>query len=135
MDGKDKAADYMVKNVVTASLWQPLSFVRQQMLVNSFSFLPVLDDAGEPTGHLIADCSLACYLGTSRKVRLSHTLRDAVKSGGLVLLETTSCRSGDKVQRILDDVKMKDQRLPVLVVDEQEGRKHLIGILTAFDLL
>lgn len=67
MEGKDKVADYMVKNVVTASLWQPLSFVRQQMLVNSFSFLPVVDDAGQPTGQLVSDCSLARYLRTSRK--------------------------------------------------------------------
>lgn len=47
MDGSNKVGDYMVRNVITAALWQPLSFVRQQMLANSFSFLPVIDDSGQ----------------------------------------------------------------------------------------
>jgi hypothetical protein len=135
MDGKDKVADFMVKNVITASLWQPLSFVRQQMLVNSFSFLPILDDAGQPTGQLVADCALACYLRKSRKERLAHTLRDAADSGELPLLTTTLCCSTDKVRNVLDDPNVKDQRLPVLVVDKQGDRKNLIGMVTGFDLL
>ena len=135
MAGRDKVADFMVKNVTTASLWQPLSFVRQQMLVNSFSFLPILDDAQRPTGELIADCSLASYLRTARKERLAHMLRDAVNSGELPLLTTRMCCSTDKVSSVLDDVRMKDQRLPVLVVDEQGDRRYLIGLVTGFDLL
>ena len=135
MDGRDKVADFMVKNVITASLWQPLSFVRQQMLVNSFSFLPVLDETGQPTGQLVADCSLASYLLKSRKKRLAHTLRYAADSGELPLLTTRICCSTDKVNHVLDDERVKDQRLPVLVVDEQGGRKNLIGLVTGFDLL
>jgi len=135
MDGRDKVGDFMVKNVVTASLWQPLSFIRQQMLLNSFSFLPVLNDAGEPTGELIADCSLACYLVGSRKERLAQKLGEVAESGGIKLLATAKCQSNDKVRQILSDVTMNDERLPILVIDEQGGRKHLIGLVTAFDLL
>lgn len=32
--------DFMVRNPVEAKLWQPLSFIRQTMLANSFSYLP-----------------------------------------------------------------------------------------------
>ena len=33
--------DYMVRNPVYAYAWQPVSFVRQMMLANSFSYIPV----------------------------------------------------------------------------------------------
>lgn len=36
-----KIGDYMVRNPVCASEWQPVSFVRQMMLENSFSYIPV----------------------------------------------------------------------------------------------
>src|ERR1035437_4038369 len=38
--------DFMARNPICAELWQPISFVRQQMLANSFSFLPVKNAAG-----------------------------------------------------------------------------------------
>lgn len=134
MDGSDKIGDYMVRNVVTASLWQPISFIRQQLLVNSFSYLPVLDDAGVPLG-LIADSSLACYLGRSRKERIAHFLSSAIESGEVALLPTSCYSSSERVQVVLADDNMRNQRLPVLVVDEYDGRKRLIGLVTAFDLL
>ena len=37
-----RVSDYMVRNPLFAELWQPIGFIRQQMLANSFSFLPVL---------------------------------------------------------------------------------------------
>ena len=33
-----QVSDFMVRNPVCASMWQPLSFIRQSMLVNSFSY-------------------------------------------------------------------------------------------------
>ena len=37
----EKIGDYMVPNPVCASDWQPVGFVRQMMLANSFSYIPV----------------------------------------------------------------------------------------------
>jgi len=54
------AKDFMVRSPVTASPWQPLSFVRQIMLMNSFSYLPVQvpeDEGG--AWHFISDVNLA----------------------------------------------------------------------------
>src|SRR5258708_23556055 len=47
MNGHHRAGDFMVKNPVCAYLWQPLSFIRQTMLVNSFTYLPVAAGEGE----------------------------------------------------------------------------------------
>jgi hypothetical protein len=33
--------DFMVRNPICAELWQPISYIRQQMLASSFSFLPI----------------------------------------------------------------------------------------------
>ena len=40
MGARCQVSDFMVRNPVCASMWQPLSFIRQTMLVNSFSYLP-----------------------------------------------------------------------------------------------
>jgi hypothetical protein len=41
MSDRNMAGDYMVREPVCASSWQPLSFIRQQMLAHSFTYLPV----------------------------------------------------------------------------------------------
>jgi hypothetical protein len=135
MDGSDKIGDFMVTNVVCACLWQPLSFVRQQMLQHSFTFLPVTSDDGEPTNQLVSDCSIARYLAGYRKERLAHSLGDGVNSGEIELLETTTWSPSDKVSKILNDENVKERRLPVLIVEEIAGKARLTGIVTAFDLL
>jgi len=42
MTDSNRAKHFMVENPICAALWQPLSFIRQSMLKNSFSYLPVL---------------------------------------------------------------------------------------------
>lgn len=36
-----KVSQFMVRDVVEAKLWQPVSYARQQMLKHSFSYLPI----------------------------------------------------------------------------------------------
>ena len=40
MPSEPKVSDFMVRDAICAAHWQPISFVRQQMLANSFSYLP-----------------------------------------------------------------------------------------------
>ena len=40
-------SDYMVRDLVCAQLWQPISLVPQRMLTNSFTYLPVQDAKGQ----------------------------------------------------------------------------------------
>src|SRR5690606_5958384 len=55
--------DYAVHHPVCAAAWHPVSFVRQTMLANSFSFLPI-NTGDDTTRHwkLISDAAIARYL-------------------------------------------------------------------------
>lgn len=69
-------SDFMVRNLIYAELWQPVSYIRQQMLVNSFSFLPVNN---EGKWFLISDLDVVKYLmgagANERNKRLAKPLR------------------------------------------------------------
>jgi hypothetical protein len=72
-----KVSDYMVRDVIAASSWQPVSFVRQQMLANSFTCLPILWKSNDKENwHLISDFQIAHYLRSAsyeeRNNRLVH---------------------------------------------------------------
>lgn len=55
--------DYMVRDPLCAFPWQPISLVRQQMLANNFSYLPIWDDRGEESRwRLVSDHVVANYL-------------------------------------------------------------------------
>jgi CBS domain-containing protein len=123
---------FMVRDPLTAELWEPLSFVRQKMLTHSFSFLPTRAETGE--WRLVSDRALARLLrGCSeaeRKRRLSMRLDVAVTNGHLQLDDPVICEPGTDAQSVAETIGDH----PVLVVRaDQENR--LLGIVTAFDLL
>jgi CBS domain-containing protein len=122
------ASDFMVAHPVCAGLWEPVSFVRQKMLVNAFSYLPV----NEQDWRLLSDRELARFLRTTsrehdRGKRLAMTLEDALRAG-LKLDPADRCAPQDEIATVVG--RLADR--PMLVTSP-EGR--LIGILTAFDLL
>lgn len=120
---------YMVRNPVCAELWQPISFVRQQMLASSFSFLPVKRGA---EWCLVSDLEIANYLGaeiSGRRQRLAHglnVLEERLYPAKLCAAET----SLEKALGMLDG----SQR-PLLVYRKDGEHQSLIGIITPFDLL
>jgi len=79
VEGLKYVSDYMVNSPVCAHLWQPVSLIRQQMLTNSFSYLPVENASGKWC--LVSDHQIARFLqGISngeRKRRLAKPLKDA----------------------------------------------------------
>ena len=79
--GANKVVDYMVRSPVYATLWQPVSFIRQQMLVNSFTYLPFLN--ADEKWALVSDYNVARYLRSrpNRKELLAKTLDDAISDG------------------------------------------------------
>jgi hypothetical protein len=121
-------SDYMVRSPICAELWQPISFIRQQMLANSFSFLPVSTTQG---WCLISDVQIATYLGTvtsTRKGRLAHNLNES----GLKLQSAKLCAENtplDKALRLLEE----DQK--PLLVHPDGNPQSIVGIVTPFDLL
>ena len=93
----NKIGDYMVRSPVTAELWHPLSFVRQTMIENSFSHLPVYTGGGEGAGwKLVSDHCLALYLNSGsrseRQRRMAQSLEHARDEDDLILEGAFVCR-------------------------------------------
>jgi len=126
MSNQNTAGDYMVRESVCASPWQPLSFIRQQMLENSFTYIPVWSST---QWQLVSDYHVARYLRQGdRKLKLAKTLEEAV-SDGLILEQVNICLADASI----NEVFKKSNGKPVLVVEKQTER--LVGIVTPFDLL
>lgn len=132
MQGYLSVGHFMVRNLACAYLWQPLSFVRQTMLVNSFSFLPVpVKEDGKTVWKLASDLRLARYLRTNGVVareRLVHKLQEALDSGQMELLPAPTCGPDEKLEAVL-----RTDGLPTLVLSS--ASRELLGIVTPFDLL
>jgi CBS domain-containing protein len=136
-DEAKTVGQFMVRNPVCAFPWQPVSFVWEQMLANSFTYLPVQSTgpSGRDEWHLMSDFSVAKFLReglnkSQRRSRLMSTVADAVSSGHLKLDQADQCHSNTGTDEIID---MLDTS-PVLIVAEDD-HSQLVGILTAFDLL
>src|SRR5713101_4430076 len=135
MSNLGTVGDFMVRDPLCCSLWQPLSFIRQQILMNSFSYLPVYKDN---TWQLVSDQEVARYLRVNadlRKDRLVKSLSDALVAPhsryGIVLTATKTVKPTDSVIEIAHSFC----GVPILVTrDGSQGDLNLIGILTAFDL-
>jgi len=133
-----QVSDFMVRNPVCASLWQPLSFIRQMMLVNSYSYLPLPIQRGNNREWcLISDFRLGQYIRHNEKIAkgadardvLSRTLEDCVGSGEIELHVAKTCEA----QATISSIFQMSDGSPILVLAPNGG--DLLGILTAFDLL
>src|SRR5690606_26423337 len=91
-----RIGDFMVRDIAVAHPWQPVSSVRQAMLVNSFTFLPTpVTTLGAPAWHLISDYQLARFLRPNdssghedrheRSRRLSMSIETAIREAGLMV--------------------------------------------------
>lgn len=133
MSGRRRVSDFMVRSPVCTSLWQPLSFIRQTMLCNSFSYLPVPLKTGDGTSwQLISDLQLARHLrrnGTVEKTSLTQRLGDAVESGNVKLHPADICQPQESIEVLLS----RSNGMPALIVSPNDN--ELLGILTPFDLL
>jgi predicted transcriptional regulator len=126
---KPVVTDFMVRNPVYVEPWQPIGFIRQQMLANSFSFLPVSGSGGG--WQVVSELEIASFLrqetGSKPRIkRLASTLEEAsvkLKPAKFVNAETGL----NEVLGLLGDD-------PILLVLSPTGQ-GLLGILTAFDIL
>src|SRR5216683_3446028 len=128
MSERHQVSDFMVRNPICAFMWQPLSFIRQTMLVNSFSYLPVpVEKNGSTDWQLISDFRLGHCLRKDGKVAkkgLIQTLHDAVASGQIELHTARTCFPQEKVETTIQTT----EGLPTLVLSAD--KKDLLGILT-----
>lgn len=139
-----KIGDYMVRNPVRAYAWQPISFVRQMMLENSFSYIPVYmekEDTKEEAWHIIADYHIATYLQSAAnrncyKERLAQPIKDAIGPGKMVREEAFTACCDETAGKVLKRIKEKStEEKPILVVKKRDNCDELLGIATAHDLM
>jgi CBS domain-containing protein len=126
MKGEKKVRHFMVKNPTCAQPWQALGVIRQVLLENGFSYLPVYIDA-EKSWRLISDVDIARYFRAVNNTggMAATTLQDAMDRGAL------TPKPVKVIEPDLDIAAVVQDELPVLV---GEGG-NIIGIVTAFDLL
>lgn len=128
--------DFMVGSPACAELWQPISFIRQAMLENSFTYLPVnIAASGPATWRLISDYAVATYLraasgANDRRQRLGQRLEQALASDQIKLVPVTVVSPSQSPHEALS----VSEGRPVLVIDAA-APDRLLGILTPFDLL
>lgn len=127
-EGLSEVADFMVSSIVFVNRWQPVSYLRQQMLENSFTYIPVAPEGEEPW-LLIADHQLAQFLSdrSDRKQRLATTVEDALASEELGWSEARKILATASIPEAVRQMRAE----PLLV----ESDKKVVGIVTAFDLL
>ena len=151
-----KVKHYMTCDPKTAEPWEQVKFVRQKMLANSYSHIPVRI---EESWKILSDHGIAIYLwgkgedsnqeteGVNSK--LSCRLGGAIKaeSGSLPVESAKLVAPEDSVDSVLRKHSDYMKRgLPLLVeekvrpsgdkdVGREGGKKLLVGIVTAFDLL
>ena len=123
------ASDLMVRNPVTAESWHNIAMIRRAMLAHSFSYIPFFDGA---KWKLIPDLAVIKFLDSEpyskRNDLLGKSLMDAIKDKKLTLADALTASD----QATISDLKEKITHLPILIVDQKQ---HLLGILSAFDLL
>jgi hypothetical protein len=142
-------ADFMIRTPVVAELWQPLSFVRQSMIENSFTYLPVLRD-GE--WRLLSDEALAAACrgapapvsNAERARRLALSVEEALNAGLLTLVEPgVLAVPSDSVSSVLargpgGRMVLVIERVDATAVSSPGNRapkSRLLGILMPFDVL
>jgi predicted transcriptional regulator len=134
MENIKTAADLMVRDVCFAQLDHPMSYIRQRMLVNSFSFLPVFMADGSVK--MLSDVALAKWLRrmdwkTQTSV-LIQTLR-VVMEQPATALEMAEASLLPCDARLPDLVKNLNST-PVLLHEPTDCSK-IVGLISAFDLL
>lgn len=126
--------DFMVSEPVCAELWQPIGLIRQKMLANSFSFLPLINERSESGWSLVSDSQLAKYLrgvsNNERGRRLAKSLQQAVDESEVDVAHAPCMAVDTSIGELDGDIG----QAPILLFDGDD-RKNLLGIVTAFDLL
>ena len=121
--------DLMVRTPVVAESWHLVAHVRNAMLANSFSTLPIWERT-ESGGcwWILTDTALMKYKRVAGKKDM--TVEKAVSQGWLPL-ESATCVQPDTP---ITEVVEKMNHLPILVTDAT-CESRLLGIVSAFDLI
>ncbi len=134
MSEATQVSHFMVRDPICAKAWQPVSFVRQQMLIHSFTYLPIYWDRSKSwrlvSEHVVARFLRGAGSGEDRKRRLASSLKDVADTHNFPLLDALTAVPNARIESILNSISER----PILVVNG-EGPDSLVGILAASDIL
>jgi CBS-domain-containing membrane protein len=130
------ASELMVRDICYAELDQPISYIRQRMLVNAFSYLPVRANG---TVEMLSDVALAKWLRQmdweEEAKALAQTLAAARKSSSKLALTPATVLSADTlVNELVEKLSAEPNHAPVLL-HRPDGKGDIVGLISAFDLL
>jgi CBS-domain-containing membrane protein len=137
MTNMDRVEDLMVRNPVFAESWHLVSYVRQMMLTNSFTWIPIYQRKdGEGRWMLLRDSTLMRWIRLQpirlkQKERLAIRIEDAITKHALAVNPANCCNPRTSIAELL--AQMNDD--PTLVTQMIDGEERLLGIITPFDLL
>jgi CBS domain-containing protein len=122
-----KLENVMSPNPTCVETWQPVSYARRLMLENSFTWLPF---RANDKWHCVSDHALVAFVHGDR-ARLGKSLDEA--TNGEPKLSVQVLATKDASIHIDGEVINLLSKGPLLVTSGTE--KHVVGIVTAFDLL
>jgi CBS domain-containing protein len=133
---KPVVSEFMASNPVCVEAWQPVGFVRNQMLANSFSCLPALFEDG---WHIVTGRDIVAYLRTGsealdRKIATNQRTQLLAKPLGESLPgipKAVSVKASDSIVVALGELS----KTPLLLVENPGCKERILGVLTQFDLL
>lgn len=117
---------YIQKDVVRAYTWQNLDECRRQMLIHSFSYLPI---KVKNKWKMLSDANLAKYLADQNSNELWKQKVECAMEKGLKIEPAKEVEQTDSKACALKKMDGK-----AAIVTEGEN-KDLVGIITPFDLL
>ena len=128
-------ADLMIRDVCYADIDHPMSYIRQRMLVNAFSFMPVIMTDGAVK--MLSDIALAKWLRQmswdQQQLALVRTLRDEITGSPppLDLCDPVLLPSQTPIGQV---VAKFVNSMPILL-HEPNDKTKIVGLISAFDLL
>ena len=125
-----KIKDIMIQGVEVAELNHPLGHIRKIMLSNSYCHLPV---RYKEDWFIVSDYKLAnlCAMSTVMPKELAvKSLRDLIEEDGDSLISRATIIAP---QTAIEEARRIIKELPLLIAEK--GNQHLLGIITAYDLL
>ena len=137
MAARKTVADFMVRSPVKAEPWHTVGHVRRQMLLHSFSYLPIF---WEGKWCLISDMAMASMLqplsNAHRNLLAAKRIQEVLggEASKLQLLPAVTVVATCEVGELLS----RDQHPGLwLVVNacEDKGLEELVGVLSPFELM
>ncbi len=125
--GKNVKA-YIQREVLQAYTWQNLDECRRQILIHSFSYLPI---KVKNEWKMLSDANLAEYLADQNAKELWKQRVECAMEKGLKIEPAKEVKQTDSKKCALDKMNGK----AAIVTEGEEKNKDLVGIITPFDLL